>query len=110
MRSYELDEISTSDMAQVRAYLAEHAVGSALVDVFWLHIPEKLLTGIQAEHGDCQPYGTAVEAGDHFVRFELLVRSRLNHRCACARYATPPQRDFVIAFAEAMIETTGIRT
>jgi hypothetical protein len=110
MRSYHLDEISTPDMAKIREYLAEHAVRSPLADVFWLPISGELLTGIQEEHGDCQPYGVAVEVGDHFVRFELLIRSRVNHRCGCAQYAAPAQREFVTTFAETMIGSLGVRT
>lgn len=110
MRHYTADEISSSDIQKIRNYLDEHADRSSLEDVYWLDLPSTLLTGIQFEHTQCQPYCVGIEVGDHFVKFELLIRSRVNHQCRCPRYAERTQREFVIEFAEKMIHELGIRT
>jgi hypothetical protein len=110
MRSYIIDEISRSDMEQLRGHLEERTERSSLEDLYWLNLPPELLEGVQVEHEGCQPYCVAIEVGDHFVRFELLVRSRVNHRCGCASYAEPAQREFVIAFAEEMVRELKIQT
>ncbi len=110
LRAYLLDEISSSDMEKARGYLKQHAQASAVQDLFWLELPEALLRGIHLEHVECRPYCVAIELGAHFVRFELLVRSRNNHRCGCSKYAEPHQREFVIRFAEELIQELSIRT
>jgi|YNPNPStandDraft_1061719.scaffolds.fasta_scaffold01571_1 hypothetical protein len=110
MRSYTIDEVPGGDLAKVRHYLDEHAERSPVDDLYWLVLPQRLLTGIQGVHLECQPYCMAIELGHGFVRFELLVRSRVNHRCRCSRYADLHQREFVISFADEMIERLGIRT
>jgi len=110
LRAYLIDEISSSDVEKVRAYLEEHAQASAVQGLFWLEVPEALLKGVHLEHLGCRPYCVAIELGAHFLRFELLVRSRSNHRCGCSSYAEPEQREFVIRFAEKLIRELSIRT
>jgi hypothetical protein len=48
--------------------------------------------------------------GDDFVRFEFLIRSRETMRCACIGYATRVQRDFILAFADRLVEELALRT
>ena len=48
--------------------------------------------------------------GDDFVRFEFLIRSRETMRCTCIGYATRQQRDFILAFADRLVEDLAIRT
>jgi hypothetical protein len=110
MRQYTIDEISSDDIQKVRHYLDEHSHRSSIQDLYWLNLKPSLLRGIQLEHAGCQPYCVAIEVGDHFVKFELLIRSGVNHHCGCSRYAEPAQREFVIDFAEKLIGELGIRT
>lgn len=110
MRSYTIDEVSDGDMKRVRSYLDHHAERSPIEDLYWLILPERLLTGIHGQHTGCQPYCVAIELGRNFVKFELLVRSRVNHRCRCSRFAEASQRDFIMAFADEMIERLEIWT
>lgn len=110
MRAYLIDEISSSDIQRARDYLFHHAEPSGVQDLFWLNVPKGLLHGIHLQHTECQPYCVAIEVGAHFVRFELLVRSRVNHRCACSRYAEREQREFVIGFAEELLRELSIGT
>lgn len=110
MRAYLIDEISSSDIQRARDYLFQRAEPSAVQDLFWLNMPKGLLRGIHLQHTQCQPYCVAIEVGAHFVRFELLLRSRVNHRCGCSRYAEGEQREFVIGFAEELLRELSIRT
>ena len=115
MRQYQLDEISKSDIPRVREYLHEHAQASRLNDIWWVDLAEDLLSPEQFSHRDCQPFRFAVEVGemevgDSFVRFEFLIRSRETMRCACIGYATRQQRDFILAFADRMVEDLALRT
>ena len=115
MRQYLLDEIARKDIPRVRDYLREHAVASSLGDVWWVDLPEDLLSPEQYEHRECRPFRFAVEVGepqvgDSFVRFEFLIRSREKMRCACIAYATRQQRDFILAFADRLVEELALRT
>ena len=69
----------------------------------------------QFEHQNCRPFRFAVElgepvVGDCFVRFELLIRSEQTMRCACIGYATRQQRDFILGYADRLVEELALRT
>lgn len=110
MRQYVLDEISRKDISRIRDYLGEHAQFSGLADIWWVNLNEDLLSPDQFEHRDCAPFRFAVELGDDFVRFEMLIRSQKTLRCSCIDYATRQQRDFILAFADRMVDDLKLKT
>jgi hypothetical protein len=110
MRQYMLDEIARNDLPRVRDYMKEHGTASSLPDLWWVDLPEDLLSPEQFEHRDCRPFRFAVELGDNFVRFEFLIRSREKMRCACIGYATRQQRDFILGYADRLVEDLALRT
>ena len=110
MRLYMLDEIMRKDLPRVREYLNEHAIAARLEDIWWVDVPEDLLSAEQFAHQDCRPFRFAVEVGDDFVRLEFLIRSDQSMRCTCIDYATRQQRDFILAFADRLVEELGLRT
>jgi len=110
MRHYQLDELRRNDIPRVRDYLQEHAQASSLEGIWWVDLPEDLLSPEQFAHSDCRPFRFAVELGDDFVRFEFLIRSEQTMRCACIGYATRLQRDFILAFADRLVEELALRT
>jgi hypothetical protein len=110
MRQYLLDEITRNDIPRVREYLNQHAQAAGLEDIWWVDLPEDLLSPDQFSHRDCQPFRFAVELGQNFVRFEFLIRSLQTMRCSCIGYATRQQRDFILAFADRLVEDLALRT
>jgi hypothetical protein len=110
MRQYLLDEISRSDYQRLQDYLTAHAQASGLQDIWWVDLPEDLLSPEQFDHRDCQPFRFAVELGDTYLRLEFLIRSRTTMRCSCIGYATRPQRDFILAFADRLVGELGLKT
>jgi len=110
MRQYHLDEISRKDIPRLREYLQEHALASNLDGIWWVDLPEDLLSPEQFAHPDCRPFCFAVELGDDFVRFEFLIRSQQTMRCACIGYATRQQREFILAFADCLVEDLELQT
>ena len=110
MRQYVLDEIARKDIPRVREYLHQHALAASLDGIWWVDLQEDLLSPEQFSHPDCRPFRFAVELGDDFVRFEFLIRSRETMRCACIGYATRQQRDFILAFADRLVEELALRT
>jgi hypothetical protein len=105
-----LDEIARSDLPRVREYLNERAAASSLADIWWVDLPEDLLSPEQFGHQQCRPFRFAVELGENFVRFEFLIRSREKMRCTCIDYATRPQRDFILGYADRLVEDLALRT
>ena len=57
-----------------------------------------------------QPFCFAVEVGDSWVKFELLIRSRVNFRSPHVSYASRTQRQFILEFVTSMIDELGIKT
>jgi hypothetical protein len=110
MRQYLLDEIARKDIPRVREYLNRHAQAAGLEDIWWVDLQEDLLSPDQFSHRDCQPFRFAVELGQNFVRFEFLIRSLQTMRCSCIGYATRQQRDFILAFADRLVEDLALRT
>jgi hypothetical protein len=110
MRQYLLDEISKTDIPRIRDYLSSHAQASGLADIWWVNINTDLLSPGQFEHRNCAPFRFAVELGGDFVRFEFLIRSQKTLRCSCIDYATRQQRDFIMAFADRLVEDLELRT
>ncbi len=110
MRQYLLDEIARNDLPRVREYLDRHALAAGLADIYWVDLPEDLLSPEQFAHQNCRPFRFAVEVEDHGVRFEFLIRSRETMRCTCIGYATRQQRDFILAFADRLVEELALRT
>jgi hypothetical protein len=110
MRSYLIDEIAKSDIEKIEAYLEEYAKKSGLSRLFWIGIPDDLLSERQYEHAECKPHVFAVELGDTWLKFELFTRNRANINCTCCDYATRHQINFVLNFANTMIQELEIKT
>lgn len=102
MRQFLIDEIPHPQMEAVSAYLKERTVSSGLEKIFWLEIPERLLSPIQEAHKSCGPHCLAIETGQDFVKFEFLVRCRRRLRCDCVRYVTTAQETFLLNFVHAL--------
>ena len=108
MRQYVIDELRGDDLERVLEYLNKHCERSELNNLFWLRIPDDMLSPDQYTHTDCQPHCAGIEVGDRFVSFEMLVRSRKSLKCSCIAFATPQQRQFILSFADRLVEETGI--
>jgi hypothetical protein len=111
MRQYVLDEIEIEEMGRVQGWLAERADLSGVEGLYWVNFQSDMLSQTQFEHKGCQPHCFAIELGKDSVKFELLVRSRLNYRCRiCQVYASPQQRQFILEFADRMVSDLGLGT
>jgi hypothetical protein len=110
MRAYLIDEISNSDMEKIEDFLHRNAIKSGMEGIFWVKVPAEFLSEAQRQHKACQPHVFAVELGPGFVKLELYIRSLLNMHCNCPALGTPHQLDFIIRFADGMIDGLHIRT
>ena len=110
MRTYLIDELSPSKTDKIREFLGEHAIRSTLNEIFWVRIPDDLLSEMQFQHSQCRPHVFAVELGSDWVKMELFVRSLEGMRCDCPGYCTGQQKNFILKFADGMIEQLNIET
>ena len=109
MRQYVVDELRADEVEKIKEYLDKYCDLSDMVGLYWLKIPGDILSPTQYEHKSCQPHCAAIELGDKWVKFEMLVRSRQKIRCECVSYATPQQRTFLLSFVDNLLDQTGIR-
>ncbi len=110
MRAYFLDEITPLNIQKIVTFIKENAARSSMEEIFWVRIPDDLLSPVQFRHTGCQPYCFAVEVGSDWVKLEFLVRSMETMRCNCTAYATDSQREYIIKFADRMLNQLDIGT
>ncbi len=109
MRQIILDELSPMERDNIDSYLKRMLGKGPMIGLYWLEIPEHLLSETQAEHNQCAPYYAGVEMENNSVRFELLIRNATNLHCSCTHYATPSQRQYILDFIDTMIEDERIQ-
>lgn len=109
MKQYVIDQLRPSDHRQILDFLDRTAERTALDGIYWVDLPEELCEPVQREHSRCWPHYFAVNLEFDQVAFELLIRSKQVLRCNCIAYATPRQREFILRFADDMLEELNIR-
>jgi hypothetical protein len=110
MRAYLIDEIGNPDMEKIKDFLTRNAIKSGMGGIFWVKVPADLLSETQHRHEACWPHVFAIEMGPGFVKLELYIRSLTNMRCTCPAPCISPQRDFILRFADGMVDQLHIRT
>jgi hypothetical protein len=110
MKQYFIDEIARADLPRIKNYLNDRAKTSGLEGIWWVELSKDQLAAPQAAHPECQPHCFAVELGRNFLKFEFLIRSRQTMRCSCIGYATPPQREWIMNFADTLVADLELKT
>ena len=109
MRQIVFDEINSRDVKKIKDYLSQHFEES-MPGLYWINLSDDLLDETQFQHKSCQPFYFVIEVGNNYVKIELLIRSRKRLRCSCIKYANEAQRNFILHFADKLIEDLNIRT
>ena len=108
MKQYVVDQLRYTDYEKLKGFM-DQAYGEAVMGgIYWIPLDEGLLTPVQAEHRQCQPFTAAVELQETRLSMELLVRTRNRIRCDCIAYADLPQRNWLIAVVDRMLEQLEI--
>lgn len=101
MRWYTLDELTEADTQKLTATLTDMGLASGMVGLFWLPVPQEMLSPLQQEHQEsCGPHAMGLEVEENSLRLELLVRARGRMRCDCVGYATAALRNHMIDWLE----------
>ena len=109
MKQYVIDELRPADYQKLKDYFNDHFSSSPVDGIYWLPLESDLLTVEQTEHSDCHPLCVAIDLSNDRLSFELLVRSKNKMRCSCMGYATETQRNWLIQFADAVLEQLEIK-
>lgn len=108
MRSYCVDDITSEQMAHLTESLTAMELGAGIEGLFWLPVPQQMLTETQQEHAEqCGPHCMALEVTEDSLRLELLVRARNMLRCACIGYASPELERHMIDYIDAILTERG---
>jgi hypothetical protein len=109
MRIYLIDELTADNVSAIEDALARKELGGGMDGIYFLPVPEALLTSEQREHvEDCGPHVMAVETEETGVNLELLVRAKGKIRCSCIAYATPEQRSWAMDWLDGLIRSLDI--
>lgn len=113
MRNYLIEDIIDDNIVIIEKHLADAGYSGPIDDIFYLPVPEDMLTDEQKEHlNECGPYFLGLEvihdlAGNK-LKIELLVRAKNKIRCSCVAYCTPEQRNHMLDFVDDMIKGLDI--
>ncbi len=108
MQAFVVDKLTQEELKRLREAVSNFAHPGALDDIFWIPIPEHLLTPIQAAHKECQPLFFAIEFGENFISFEFLARTHHRVRCDCISPATPQQKVYLLEIAKKIFQTANV--
>ena len=110
MKQYVIDELRPEDHQKIKAYLEENFGPAGVAGIYWIPLTEDMLSEIQAEHTQCQPFYFVVELEPNRMACEFLIRTRTRLRCGCIHYATERQRNWIIRVSDSIFEKLAIKT
>lgn len=109
MRAYLVDELTPADLRKIRDHLESTGCQAGMDDMYWLHLPEELLTAEQQEHlPECGPFVCSLETGPDWFKTEMLIRGRGKLRCSCIAYADAGQRDWIMGRIDDLLRRLDI--
>lgn len=110
MKQYVIDELRPEDHYKIRQYFDATYGPVEMSGIYWIPLAAEVLTEIQREHADCQPFYFAIDLEEERVALELLVRTKNRIRCSCIGYASRDQQIWIVEVMDAIFEKLGIVT
>ena len=109
MKQYVIDELRPKDHEAIKGYMEKNYSASDMDGIYWIPLEQDILTRIQKEHTDCQPFYFAVDLEPNRIAFEMLIRTQKRMRCSCMGYATENQRNWLMGLADSIFDQLGIK-
>ncbi|MDR3154817.1 MAG: hypothetical protein LBW85_11265 [Deltaproteobacteria bacterium] len=110
MRSIIFEELRPDEIFKAGEYLKERLQTTNIVGLFWMLLPEEILTGEQKDlSATAGPYKISVDLGKDKIRFELLVRAEEITNIG-GGYADNSQLEYIHAFAVKLAEELELKT
>ena len=110
MKQYVVDEIRAEDYKQIKTFLDKECGKSEIEGIYWIPVPEPLLTSLQTSHSSCQPFYVALDLEPGRLCCELLIRTKQRMRCDCMGYANEEQRNWIVGWVDRVLEQLEIIT
>ncbi|PIE71298.1 MAG: hypothetical protein CSA22_03265 [Deltaproteobacteria bacterium] len=110
MRQYTIDELRPGEYDILKTCLDDRYLHASIGDIYWIPVPEALLSERQARHTDCAPLVVAVHLEAERLSCEFLLRTRSAMRCDCMAYANTAQRNWIIDTIDTLFSDCGIQT
>lgn len=110
MKQYVIDELRPADHQRIKGYLDETYGSADMGAIYWVPLGSDVLSEIQCEHTDCQPFYFAIELEPDRLALELLVRTKKRVRCSCIGYASKNQQNWIMAVVDAIFDQLDIAT
>jgi hypothetical protein len=110
MRKIVIDDLSPMERDNIDSYLKRHLKMGPMIGIYWIVLPDEILSDTQKDHTDCAPFYFGVEVEKDLVCFELLVRSNSHLHCDCIAHATSEQRQYILDFLDTMLDEELIRS
>jgi hypothetical protein len=110
MKQYVVDELRPGEADKITGYLNKAFGPPEFSSLFWIPVPEAILSPVQAGHKSCQPFYFVVDVNESQLSCELLVRTRSVIRCNCIGYADRRQRDWLLSYIDSVFEQLEIIT
>jgi len=110
MKQYVIDELRPEDHYKIRKYFDATYGPVEMSGIYWIPLAAEVLTEIQREHADCQPFYFAIDLEEERFALELLVRTKNRIRCSCIGYASRDQQIWIVEVMDAIFEKLGIVT
>lgn len=102
---YICEELEPATTQKIQQHLQQLDCGSGLEDVFWLPVPNTLLTPLQSEHiATCGPYVLALIIEETSLSLEFLVRASRALHCNCTAPASVELKNYALTQLDAMLK------
>jgi hypothetical protein len=110
MKQYVIDELRLEDHNRIKKYLDKTFGSAEMGGIYWMPLATEVLSEIQHEHSECQPFYVAIDLEEDRIALELLVRTKSRVRCDCIAYASKDQRNWIMGAVDAIFEKLNIAT
>ena len=108
MKQYIIDEIRLYDYKKIKSYLDERYGHSGIDGIYLVPVEKKMLSDVQAEHVDCQPFFFSIQLDENCLACELLIRTQSRMRCDCMGYANEEQFKWIISLVDSIFIELGV--
>ena len=90
---------SPTQKTELKKYLEQLEFTSSIPDLYWLPVPEEMLSKLQMEHLDsCGPYALALDTEGEEMVLETLVRAQNQLHCECIAFASEGLVQLLVVF------------
>jgi hypothetical protein len=110
MKALFIDELRLKEIKNVEDYLINNTITSHIQGLYWLILPEEILTEEQIKIQKNQgPLKTAIEVGKTWVKFELLIRTTSIENIGSS-YVNDKQLIYIYNYVNNIIKLLNITT